>query len=118
MEIIYSSWSPDHFKGKKKIADSSWIFNFVYNKIYKQKEVIDLILRKTANYWVPVVVILTLLGMVCFNLNFTQDIRFEDHFAPHWSAAREWMREGWSPYSEETQQATLSLLRDNKSYTE
>jgi len=93
-------------------------FNFVYNKIYKQKEVIDLILRKTANYWVPVVVILTLIGMVCFNLNFTQDIRFEDHFAPRWSAAREWMREGWSPYSEETQQATLSLLRDNKSYTD
>jgi hypothetical protein len=83
-----------------------------------RKKLIDLILRKTANYWVPVVVVLTLVVMVCFNLNFTQDIRFEDHFAPRWSAAREWMREGWSPYSEETQQATLSLLRDNKSYAD
>lgn len=63
-------------------------------------------------------VILTLVGMFFFNLNFKDDLRFEDHFASRWSAARNWMREGWSPYSEETQQATLTLLRDNKSDTE
>ncbi len=28
------------------------------------------------------------------------------------------MREGWSPYSEESQQATLTLLRENNSYAE
>lgn len=83
-----------------------------------RKKLIVLILRKTANYWVPVLIILTLVGMTFFNLSFTEDLRFEDHFASRWSAARNWMREGWSPYSEESQQATLTLLRENNSYAE
>lgn len=77
-----------------------------------------MILRKTANFWVPLIIILAIIGMIIFNLNFLKDIRFEDHFASRWSAARHWMREGWSPYSNETQQATLTLLHENDCLTD
>lgn len=53
--------------------------------------------------------------MTFLNLRLDQSIIFEDHFAPRWSAAKNWMGEGWSPYSEETHQATLKLLQENGS---
>lgn len=72
-----------------------------------------MIIRKTANYWVPFVIILAMVGMTFLNLRVDRQTEFVDYFAPRWSAARNWMREGWSPYSDETHDATLSLLKEN-----
>jgi len=69
-----------------------------------------LFLRKTANYWVPVLIILAMIGLTFLNLHLDEQTNLEDHFAPRWSAAKNWMAEGWSPYSEETTQSTLDLL--------
>ena len=54
-----------------------------------------------------------MVGLTFLNLNLDGRLQLEDNFATRWNAARSWMREGLSPYSEETQQATVKLLRDN-----
>ncbi len=50
------------------------------------------------------------------NLELDQKVVLEDQFAIRWNAARSWMKEGWSPYSDQTQQAALQLLEDNNSF--
>lgn len=74
-----------------------------------------MILKKTANYWVPLVILLVLVGMSFLNLKADQSTHFEDHFAPRWNTAGNWIRQGLSPYSDETQRSTLSLLKTNNS---
>lgn len=69
-----------------------------------------MIFKKTANYWVPVLVILIMLGMTFLNMRLDKETDLADHFAPRWTAARSWMKEGWSPYSQETYQETTDLL--------
>jgi len=69
-----------------------------------------LFLRKTANYWVPFLIILFMVGMTFLNVRIDQATDLEDHFASRWTAASSWMKEGWSPYSEETHLATIELL--------
>lgn len=54
-----------------------------------------------------------MVGLTFLNLNLDGRFQLEDNFATRWNAARSWMSEGLSPYSEETQQATVKLLRDN-----
>ena len=49
------------------------------------------------------------------NLEMDKRVKLEDQFAIRWNAARSWMKEGWSPYSEETRQAALELLETNNS---
>lgn len=49
------------------------------------------------------------------NLELDKRVVLEDQFAIRWNAANSWMKEGWSPYSEETHQAALDLLETNNS---
>ncbi|NLE84491.1 MAG: hypothetical protein GX603_08260 [Chloroflexi bacterium] len=74
-----------------------------------------MLLKKTANIWAPILIILVMVGLTVLNYNLDQQIQLHDQFAARWNAARSWMSEGWSPYSEETRQATLEVLNDNNS---
>ena len=71
--------------------------------------------KKTANIWVPILVILVMAGLTFLNLELDKKVVLEDQFAVRWNAARSWMKQGWSPYSEETHQAALELLESNNS---
>ena len=71
--------------------------------------------KKTANFWVPILVVIVMTGLTVLNLELDKRVVLEDQFAIRWNAAHSWMREGWSPYSEETRQAALELLEANKS---
>ncbi|MEN6531914.1 MAG: hypothetical protein ABFD17_09105, partial [Anaerolineaceae bacterium] len=73
----------------------------------------QLFLKKTANIWLPVLIILALIGATAINLRLASTFQLQDDFAPRWVAAREWMRTGASPYSDSTHQATLDLLKVN-----
>ncbi len=75
-------------------------------------------LRKTANYWAPVLIILAMVALTFLNMRLDQQTNLEDHFAPRWSTAKNWMDEGWSPYSNETHQSTLKLLETTNSKVE
>jgi len=72
-----------------------------------------LFLKKTANIWLPILIILALIGATAINLRLASTFQLQDDFAPRWVAAREWMRTGASPYSDSTHQATLDLLKVN-----
>jgi len=72
-----------------------------------------LYLKKTANIWLPVLVILALVGATFINLRLASTFKLQDDFAPRWVAAREWMQSGASPYSDSTHTAALELLKEN-----
>jgi len=74
-----------------------------------------LFFKKNANIWVPILVILVMVGLTMLNLELDKRVVLEDQFAIRWNAARSWMKEGWSPYSEETRQSALELLDANNS---
>ena len=71
--------------------------------------------KKNANILVPILVILVILGLTLLNVELDQKVVLEDQFAIRWNAARYWMKEGWSPYSDETQQEAIKLLETNNS---
>ena len=71
--------------------------------------------KKTANIWVPILVIVAMIALTMLNLDLDQKTELEDQFAIRWNAARSWMMEGWSPYSQETYQSALDLLESNNS---
>ena len=71
--------------------------------------------KKNANILVPILVILLILGLTMLNVELDQKVVLEDQFAIRWNAARYWMKEGWSPYSDETQQEAIKLLETNNS---
>ncbi len=70
-------------------------------------------LKKTVNIWLPILVILVLVGATFINLRLASTFQHEDDFAPRWTAAREWMQTGASPYSDSTHQKTLDLLKSD-----
>ena len=72
-----------------------------------------MLLKKTVNIWLPILIILTLVGATFINLRLTATFQLQDDFAPRWVAAREWMQTGASPYSDSTHEATLDLLESN-----
>jgi hypothetical protein len=72
-----------------------------------------LFLKKTANIWFPILIILALVGATFVNLRLASTFQLQDDFAPRWMAAREWMRTGASPYSDSTHNATVDLLNAN-----
>ena len=72
-----------------------------------------LFLKKTANIWLPILIVLALIGATFINLRLTASFQLQDDFAARWVAAREWMRTGASPYSDSTHQATLDLIKAN-----
>lgn len=69
-------------------------------------------LKKTANYWLPILVIALLVGGALLSLRLTEKYPTWDEFAPRWTAARLWLRQGVSPYSDQTHQETLNILSD------
>ena len=70
-------------------------------------------LKKTVNVWLPILILLALVGATVLNLRLASTFQKQDDFAPRWVAAREWMQTGASPYSDSTHEATLSLLAEN-----
>jgi hypothetical protein len=72
-----------------------------------------LFLKKTANVWLPILILLALVGATVLNLRLASTFQEQDDFAPRWVAAREWMQSGASPYSDSTHKATLDLLDEN-----
>ena len=70
-------------------------------------------LKKTVNVWLPILILLALVGATILNLRLASTFQKQDDFAPRWVAAREWMQTGASPYSDSTHEATLSLLAEN-----
>ena len=70
-------------------------------------------LKKTANVWLPVLIILALVGATFVNLRLASTFQLQDDFAPRWVAAREWMQSGASPYSDSTHEAARKLLAQN-----
>lgn len=70
-------------------------------------------LKKTANIWLPVLIVLVLVGATFVNFRLAPTFKLQDDFAPRWTAAREWMLTGASPYSDATYTATIDLLEQN-----
>ena len=70
-------------------------------------------LKKTANIWLPVLIVLVLVGATFVNIRLAPTFKLQDDFAPRWTAAREWMLNGASPYSDATYTATIDLLEQN-----
>ena len=74
-----------------------------------------LFFKKNANVLVPILVILIVVGLTLLNIELNKKVVLEDQFAIRWNAAHYWMKEGWSPYSDQTQQEALKLLENNNS---
>ena len=70
-------------------------------------------LKKTVNVWLPIIILVALVGTTVLNLRLAAVFQKQDDFAPRWVAAREWLRSGASPYSDSTYQATLDLLEES-----
>jgi len=68
-----------------------------------------LLLKKTAQYWVPLLVVALAAGLILLNLQLSEQFLYQDEFLPRWSAARAWMRDGTSPYSDQAHQDAQSL---------
>ena len=73
----------------------------------------QLLLKKTANIWLPILIVLALVGATLLNLKLASTYQLQDDFAPRWVAAREWIQSGSSPYSDSTHQEVLDLLEEN-----
>lgn len=76
-------------------------------------------IRKHANIWLPLLLILLSIAMFIANLGIQSRFSTYDDFAPRWSAARWWLNSGADPYSQETAeqsvliQAEYQLLPNN-----
>lgn len=66
-------------------------------------------LKKYAQYWVPLFLLALAAGLVLLNLQLSEQFPYQDDFLPRWSAARGWMRDGTSPYSEKAYSDALAL---------
>ncbi|HNW94719.1 MAG TPA: glycosyltransferase family 87 protein [Anaerolineaceae bacterium] len=75
-----------------------------------------LLLKKTAQYWVPLLVVALAAGLILLNLQLSEQFLYQDELLPRWSAARGWMRDGTSPYSEQAYQEAQALY-DQLGYT-
>ena len=70
-----------------------------------------LFLRKTAHYWITLLSIVGVVGLVFLNLNLSEQFAHQDEFAPRWVAAKQWMTEGTSPYDREVFEQTQALWK-------
>lgn len=66
--------------------------------------------KRTTQYWLPILILLAMVGATFLNLHLSDQFKHIDEFAPQWMAAKAWMRDGTSPYSEDTHEETLELL--------
>jgi len=67
-------------------------------------------LKKTVNIWLPILILLVLVGATFLNIHLSERFASEDGFATRYMAAKHWMKTGLSPYSQETFDATLELV--------
>jgi len=70
------------------------------------------LLKKTAQYWVPLLAFALATGLVLLNLQLSEQFLYQDEFLPRWSAARGWMQDGTSPYSEDAYQKAAAQYED------
>ena len=70
-----------------------------------------LFLRKTAHYWITLLSIVGVVGLVFLKLNLSEQFAHQDEFAPRWVAAKQWMTEGTSPYDREVFEQTQALWK-------
>ena len=70
-------------------------------------------LRNSANLWFPLIMLIALVGMTFLNLNLQQRFKTSDDFAPRYTAARLWLREGLSPYDPKIATEADALQQDN-----
>ncbi|HOE34739.1 MAG: DUF2029 domain-containing protein [Chloroflexi bacterium] len=71
-----------------------------------------MLLKKTAQYWVPLLALALAAGLVLLNLRLSEQFLYQDEFLPRWSAAGGWMRDGSSPYSQEAYEKAAALYAD------
>ena len=69
-------------------------------------------LKKTANIWMPIVILIVLVGATFLNLELSERYGFEEGFITRYAAAKNWMKTGVSPYSEESHALALELAGD------
>lgn len=69
-------------------------------------------LKRSANIWFPILVLLGLIGLTVFNLNLQAEYTGIDSFAPRWTAARMWLQRGLLPYDEQVYAETLTIMQD------
>lgn len=70
-------------------------------------------LRNSANLWFPLVMLISLVGLTFLNLNLQQRFKASDDFAPRYTAARLWLREGLSPYDPKVAEEANALQREH-----
>lgn len=69
-------------------------------------------LKKTVNIWLPILIILGLVGVTFLNLSLSERYGIEEGFVTRYAAAKNWMKTGVSPYSEETVDLAAQLVPD------
>lgn len=69
-------------------------------------------LRNSANLWFPLLMLISLVGLTFLNLNLQQRYKASDDFAPRYTAARLWLREGLSPYDPKVAEEANALQQD------
>lgn len=72
-------------------------------------------LKKTVNIWLPILIILGLVGVTFLNLSLSERYGIEEGFVTRYAAAKNWMKTGVSPYSEETVDLAAQLVPDPNS---
>lgn len=70
-------------------------------------------LKRSANIWAPVLVLIVLTGLTILNLNLQKTYIGPDDFAPRWTAARIWMQQGLLPYDEKVLAETRTIQQDH-----
>jgi len=66
--------------------------------------------RKTAHYWITLLIVAGVVGLVFLNLNLSKQFTHQDEFAPRWVAAKLWIKDGTSPYADEVFDETQAIL--------
>ncbi len=71
-----------------------------------------MLLKKTAQYWVPLLVAALAAGLIVLNMQLSEQFLYQDEFLPRWSAARGWMQDGTSPYSDDAYSEAKALYNE------
>lgn len=68
--------------------------------------------KRISSLGIAGLILVILFAITFLNIQLSGSFIRNDEFAPKWSAASVWLKEGFSPYSEETQRETESLLKE------
>ena len=67
-------------------------------------------LKKTVNIWLPILIIFALVGVTFLNMFLDEHYGLEEGFVTRYAAAKNWMKTGLSPYSQETYDMTADMF--------